>query len=421
MGGSTRASHQMSGDPTATGDFVYMVHFKRSHQYFLVDANNQSLNISTGNYVIVEADRGVDVGIVGDLVPSERFWAIRFAAISKKTLKHIIRLATKDEVCSLITKTSDEIVVTQICQELLLTTHPLPIDILDAEYQYDRNKLTIHHDSSKRCDFRSYVRDLFCIFKTRIWMQRVDRKHEMYHLSTNTTPEHFERITFADSMQQSSERKPTEIVADPVLSMLHSQTLQQPNAPRLTTDTGFYNDVQQVMQQMPQMSQMQPDPLGVQQALMSELQVQVHGDIDISQVGSDMQDLATTHIDDASRSRKSSPPLQNLSNVVMNQNGDIIINGQGALSIASPSMLNLPMGTSSDNLTVNFDSSIADLALRNELSTLAAERDSIYRDQHMNDIRMNEIQMEEERLTKLKHANVKTMEQHLQLQQLQGE
>ena len=178
---------------TVPSGFVCMVHFKRSHRYFLVTPNLESQVVS-GSFVIVEADRGEDLGIVGDLVPAERFWAIRFAAISKKMLKNILRLASRDEVQSLVTKTEEEIVVTQICQEILLTTHPLPIDIVDAEYQFDRNKLTIYHDSPKRNDFRGYVRDLFCVFKTRIWMQQMDAKVEAHPVSTRMTSENYQDL-----------------------------------------------------------------------------------------------------------------------------------------------------------------------------------------------------------------------------------
>jgi len=177
--------------------------------------------------------------------------------------------------------------------------------------------------------------------------------------------------------------------------MLQSQTLQQSSAAMLTTEIGFYSTNTDALPAMPQM---QPDPLVVQQALMSDLLVQSS----IIQVRNDMQDLAIADINDIDRPRKASPPLHNLSVVGVDGNGGIISSGQGsfsALDAASPSLMNMPIGarsslSSSDNLNSNFDGNIADLALRSELSTLAAERDSFYRKQHMADLRMNEIQME---------------------------
>lgn len=45
--------------------------------------------------------------------------------------------------------------------------------ILDTEYQFDRNKLTITYIADNRVDFREMVRDLYSKFKTRIWMKQI--------------------------------------------------------------------------------------------------------------------------------------------------------------------------------------------------------------------------------------------------------
>lgn len=46
--------------------------------------------------------------------------------------------------------------------------------ILDAEYQFDRHKLTFYFEADRRIDFRDMVSELFSHYKTRIWMQQVD-------------------------------------------------------------------------------------------------------------------------------------------------------------------------------------------------------------------------------------------------------
>ncbi|KAI9312258.1 PSP1 C-terminal conserved region-domain-containing protein [Dichotomocladium elegans] len=48
------------------------------------------------------------------------------------------------------------------------------MDIVDAEYQWDRRKLTFYFVAERRVDFRELVRDLFRIYKTRIWMCSVN-------------------------------------------------------------------------------------------------------------------------------------------------------------------------------------------------------------------------------------------------------
>lgn len=48
------------------------------------------------------------------------------------------------------------------------------MSIIDAEYQFDRHKLTFYFEADKRIDFRELVSELFSQYKTRIWMQQVD-------------------------------------------------------------------------------------------------------------------------------------------------------------------------------------------------------------------------------------------------------
>lgn len=46
--------------------------------------------------------------------------------------------------------------------------------IIDAEYQFDRHKLTFYFESVRRIDFRDLVSDMFALYKTRIWMAQID-------------------------------------------------------------------------------------------------------------------------------------------------------------------------------------------------------------------------------------------------------
>lgn len=49
----------------------------------------------------------------------------------------------------------------------------LSMEILDAEFESDRFKLTVYYFSNRRVDFRELVRDLYSRYKARIWMQQV--------------------------------------------------------------------------------------------------------------------------------------------------------------------------------------------------------------------------------------------------------
>lgn len=49
------------------------------------------------------------------------------------------------------------------------------MEILDAEWQWDRRKLTFYYTAETRVDFRELVRELFRIWKTRVWLCVHDR------------------------------------------------------------------------------------------------------------------------------------------------------------------------------------------------------------------------------------------------------
>lgn len=49
----------------------------------------------------------------------------------------------------------------------------MDIVIVDAEFQFDRKKLTIYYYCHNRVDFRSFVKELYSIYYARIWMENV--------------------------------------------------------------------------------------------------------------------------------------------------------------------------------------------------------------------------------------------------------
>jgi cell fate regulator YaaT (PSP1 superfamily) len=69
----------------------------------------------------------------------------------------------------LVTKMQDEVKALQLCQSKV-RQKKLPMEVIDAEYQWDRRKLTFYFIAEKRIDFRELVRELFRLYKTRIWM-----------------------------------------------------------------------------------------------------------------------------------------------------------------------------------------------------------------------------------------------------------
>ena len=82
-------------------------------------------------------------------------------------------MAVPTERYQLQEKHRREMEVIEVCKELAQRVHRLPIAVLNAAFQFDGNKLTIFYASNARVDFREFVRDLFAIYKARIWMEKV--------------------------------------------------------------------------------------------------------------------------------------------------------------------------------------------------------------------------------------------------------
>ncbi|KAI9509858.1 PSP1 C-terminal conserved region-domain-containing protein [Russula earlei] len=178
---------------------LYIVEFKagRTDLFYATDL---TLDIRVGDLVIVEADRGKDLGkVVNDSItlaeveafqkqqqqqqsshvgyaemptsPGEQSSLSAGGAGSKKEInpKMIYGKAGTQDAQLLVAKMQDEVKALQLCQNKV-RQKKLPMDVVDAEYQWDRRKLTFYFVAEKRIDFRELVRELFRLYKTRIWM-----------------------------------------------------------------------------------------------------------------------------------------------------------------------------------------------------------------------------------------------------------
>ncbi len=60
--------------------------------------------------------------------------------------------------------------------------HNLPMKVSDAEWQWDKRKLTIYFTAEQRVDFRALVRDLAGLFRTRIELRQIGARDEAKRL-----------------------------------------------------------------------------------------------------------------------------------------------------------------------------------------------------------------------------------------------
>ncbi|KAJ5719156.1 hypothetical protein N7493_007611 [Penicillium malachiteum] len=199
---------------------LYIVTFKCHRADVFYIQEDTGLQVKAGDLVIVEADRGTDLGTVQHANVSlqrarelkqqyaeEHYkWLMMFSrqgqlegsSVSSPGLtarsatggmgphahgvqetstdikpKLIKRLAQSHEILTLRDKEGNEAKAKRVCQQKV-AEHRLNMEILDAEFQMDWKKLTFYYFADSYINFNSLVTDLFKIYKTRIWMSAIN-------------------------------------------------------------------------------------------------------------------------------------------------------------------------------------------------------------------------------------------------------
>ncbi len=133
--------------------------------------------------VIVEADRGEDFGRVhstGELA-AVRCNGCAHGCGTEPPARKALRLATSAEVLSDRALDEENERARRQAMERV-KAHDLVMKLTDAEWQWDRRKLTIFFTAEKRVDFRGLVRDLAALFKTRIELKQIGVRDEAKRL-----------------------------------------------------------------------------------------------------------------------------------------------------------------------------------------------------------------------------------------------
>lgn len=155
-------------------DKLVEIRFKYDRKEFF--ANSKNIKLHTGQYVIVEAEKGADIGRVAmfSVKPEDVY-------IKKEDIKKIIRLANNDDLKRLTRVRKKEKDAKKKFLEAL-ENQPFNMDLVDVEYQFDGNKLTFYFMAETRVDFRNFLKDLAQIFRTRIELRQISEKQEIKRL-----------------------------------------------------------------------------------------------------------------------------------------------------------------------------------------------------------------------------------------------
>lgn len=137
--------------------------------------NDKGLVLRHGDFVIVEADKGEDLGKVVTLGQAPAFMS------DDEPLKKVIRLATPADMARMQENRALEEEALKICKQKI-GKHRLNMNLVDAEYQLDHKRLTFYFTSDQRVDFRQLVRDLAARFKTRIELRQIGVRDAAKHV-----------------------------------------------------------------------------------------------------------------------------------------------------------------------------------------------------------------------------------------------
>ncbi|MEQ8336130.1 MAG: regulatory iron-sulfur-containing complex subunit RicT [Cyclobacteriaceae bacterium] len=156
-------------------DFVE-VRFKNGRKDFY--KNNEGLDLTTGDAVIVDVPNGHHLGhisLMGELVMLQ----MRKKSVDPETseIRNIYRLANQQDIDRYRDVRNREMPTMyrtrQIIQEM-----KLGMKLTDVEYQADNSKATFYYSADDRVDFRELIKILAGEFKIRVEMRQISLREE---------------------------------------------------------------------------------------------------------------------------------------------------------------------------------------------------------------------------------------------------
>jgi cell fate regulator YaaT (PSP1 superfamily) len=167
-------------DTSATSQIIEIAFKGNRREFFLWDLGDLP---RAATAVIVDADRGEDLGRVHATGESAKVRCVRCAhGLGTATpIRRVLRLATRDEtVREVELRLQDDVARRRAMEQV--KANGLVMKLSDAEWQWDRKKLTFYFTAEKRVDFRNLVRDLAALFRTRIELKQIGVRDEAKRL-----------------------------------------------------------------------------------------------------------------------------------------------------------------------------------------------------------------------------------------------
>jgi cell fate regulator YaaT (PSP1 superfamily) len=196
-----------------SGNRMVQVEFKGERTDFFV--NKKQLAIETGDYVVVQVERGRDLGRVIRTGP-----ALSSITKIRPVTQEVLRKANDEDLAKHEENKRKEEEARKACEEKI-AQRGLQMKLVDVEYQLDGSKITFYFTADERVDFRELVKDLAAIYKTRIELRQIGVRDEAKRLGgigtcgrkycCTTFLQEFEPVTLKMARDQSLSVSPTKI------------------------------------------------------------------------------------------------------------------------------------------------------------------------------------------------------------------
>ncbi|HOZ47274.1 MAG TPA: stage 0 sporulation family protein [Candidatus Hydrogenedentes bacterium] len=140
------------------------VRLRKPNRVYTFLCNN--IPIQRNDHCIVRTERGLEFGIC--VVPP---YAVPDDELRQTEMK-VIRRATPTDEETQSGIAEEEAKAHRVCAEKIAESG-LPMKLIDAEYTFDKRKVTFYFTADQRVDFRVLVRDLAHVLKTRIELRHI--------------------------------------------------------------------------------------------------------------------------------------------------------------------------------------------------------------------------------------------------------
>lgn len=155
-------------------DNIYEIRFKATRKGFYRNSNN--LDLTTGDMVVVDCDRGYDIGRVsmgGELVRLQ----MKKKRVDARHINPILRVAGPREMARLEELRTHEMEYVQKTRAIVYALG-LNMKVSDIEFQADGSKAIFYYTAEQRIDFRELIKRIANEFRVRVEMRQIGVRQE---------------------------------------------------------------------------------------------------------------------------------------------------------------------------------------------------------------------------------------------------